>query len=277
MKVYCVQPDLVWHDAAANRQRVQKMIRRASPEAGSLVVLPETFASGFTNDVAAGTDSPADETASWCAALAEHFDCTIIAGLITTADDGRGRNQAVVCGPAGEMGRYTKIHRFRLGGEAEQYAPGTRSQVFEIQTAQAGPVRVAPLVCYDLRFPETFREAALEGAEVYVVIANWPAKRSRHWHALLRARAIENQAFVVGVNRTGSDPTVVYSGGTSVYDPDGQQLLSMDELPGVAATHLDLEGLRTARRELPFLADFIERYRDGGAAALLASEALAGS
>src|SRR5687767_826598 len=227
MRVYCVQPDLLWHDAPANRQRAEKMILAASPQPGSLVVLPETFASGFTGDVAAGTDSPHDETAAWLSALAARFDCTLIAGLITTADDGRGRNQAVVCGPAGEIGRYTKIHRFKLGGESEQFAPGEGPRVFEVETAGDVTVRVAPLVCYDLRFPETFREAALEGVDLFVVIANWPSRREHHWHALLRARAIENQAFVVGVNRTGSDPNADYSGGTSIYNADGRAVLSM--------------------------------------------------
>ena len=259
MRVYCVQPDLAWHDAPANRDRIGRMIEAASPEPGSLVVLPETFASGFTGDVAAATDSPLDESAAWCASLAARFDCTLIAGLITTAEDGRGRNQAIVCGPGGEMGRYTKIHRFRLGGEAEQYAPGDRPHVFELEDAAGAVVRTAPLVCYDLRFPETFREAAREGVDLFVLIANWPSRREHHWHALLRARAIENQAFVVGVNRAGSDPNADYSGGTSVFNFDGQPLLSMDELPGVAATTLDLSALREARRRLPFLADFLEK------------------
>ncbi len=261
MRVYCVQPDLAWHDHDANRQRVGRMIRDAAPEPGSLVVLPETFASGFSNDVAAATDSPADETAAWCAALAHELECTVVAGLVTTADDGRGRNQAIVCGPDGELGRYTKIHPFKLGGEAEQYAPGEQVRVIDIET-NAGPVRLAPLVCYDLRFPETFRQAALQHVDVFAVIANWPAKREHHWHALLRARAIENQAFVVGVNRTGSDPNVIYSGGTSVYDYDGAPLLTMNELPAVAATTLDLAALREFRRKLPFLADFLEQQAD---------------
>jgi predicted amidohydrolase len=234
------------------------MLADAAPGPGSLIVLPETFASGFTGDVAAGTDSPGDETAAWCCDIASRYDCTIIAGLITTADDGRGRNQAIVCTPVGEAGRYTKIHRFTLGGEADQFAPGDRPHVFELDFAGGVTANVAPLVCYDLRFPETFREAAQEGVDVFVVIANWPSQREHHWHALLRARAIENQAFVVGVNRTGSDPNIVYSGGTSVYNPDGQALLSMDELPGVAATTLDLAAMRETRRRLPFLADFLE-------------------
>ena len=272
MKFYCVQMDLAWHDAAENRRRAQKLIGGAAPEAGSLVVLPEMFASGFTGDVAAATDSPRDETAAWCAALAAELDCTIVAGLVSTAPDGRGRNQALVCGPSGEIGRYTKIHPFRLGGEADQFQPGERPLVVEIGAGRSGTVRVAPLVCYDLRFPESFREAVLEGVDLFVVIANWPSKRQNHWQALLRARAIENQTTVIGVNRTGSDPNLTYAGGTGAYDHSGQAILAMDELPGVASATLDLAAQRQARRELPFLADFLERHREQGLAGLLGSD-----
>lgn len=272
MKVYCVQMDLAWHDALENRRRADALIHAAAPEAGSLLVLPEMFASGFTGDVAAATDSPSDETAAWCAALAAELECTFIAGLVSTAPDGRGRNQALVCGPTGEIGRYTKIHPFRLGGEADQFQPGERPLVLEIDAGAGGPVRIAPLVCYDLRFPETFREAALEGVDVFVVIANWPSKRQGHWHALLRARAIENQAHVIGVNRTGSDPNLDYAGGTSIYDHSGQAVLVMDERPGVASATLDLATQRQARRDLPFLGDFLDRHREPGIAGLLGSD-----
>ena len=272
MKVYCVQMDLAWHDAAENRRRAERLIRAAAPEAGSLLVLPEMFASGFTADVAAATDSPGDETAAWCAALAAELDCTLIGGLVSTVPDGRGRNQALVCGPTGEIGRYTKIHPFRLGGEADQYQPGERPLVVEVETAGGPVVRVAPLVCYDLRFPETFREAALEGVDVYVVIANWPSKRQGHWLALLRARAIENQAHVIGVNRTGSDPNLDYAGGSTVFDHGGQAILTMDELPAVASATLDLATQRQARRDLPFLSDFLDRHREQGLGSLLSSD-----
>ena len=271
MKVYCVQPDVAWHDAATNRERLDRMIRSASPPPGSLVVLPECAFSGFTANVAAATDSPNDESAAWLAALAAELDITIIAGLVTTADDGRGRNQAVVCEPGGEVGRYTKIHRFAFGGEVEQFQPGTAPRVFDV-----GGARVAPLICYDLRFPETFRDAAAQGVDVFVVIANWPSKREHHWHALLRARAIENQAYVVGVNRTGSDPNLAYGGGTSVYDHDGHPLLAMNELPAVAGTTLDVAAVRRVREALPFLADFLASRQAGSAAATAAAVAAAG-
>jgi predicted amidohydrolase len=170
------------------------------------------------------------------------------------------------------MGRYTKIHPFRLGGEADQYQPGERPLVVEIDAGVSGMVRVAPLICYDLRFPETFREAALEGVDVFVVIANWPSKRQGHWQTLLRARAIENQAQVVGVNRTGSDPNLGYSGGSSIYDHSGQAVLVMDELPGIASAALNLAAQRQVREELPFLADFLERHRDPDVPRLLGSD-----
>ena len=250
MKVYCVQPDLAWHDAAANRATVEAMIRQAEPDAGSLVVLPETFASGFTSDVAAGTDSPDGETAAWLAASAREIGCTLVGGVITTAADGRGENVAVVASPAGEVGRYAKRHCLPIGGESRHFNPGRGHLSFDC----AG-LRVAVLVCYDLRFPEDFRASA--GADLFVVIANWPAQRQHHWHALLRARAVENQAFVAGVNRVGRDPAVRYAGGSVVYDFDGQALLELQDRPAVAGVTLDVDALRHYRHKLPFLADYL--------------------
>ena len=256
LKVYCVQPDVAWHDAPANRERYARMIRDASPTAGSLIVLPETAASGFSSDVEAASDSPDHATAGWAADLARETRCTLIVGLITTCDDGRGRNQALVVGPEGEIGRYTKVNPFILGGEARTFEPGRDPFVFEIDG-----VRICPLICYDLRFPELFRDAAMQDVDVFAVIANWPDTRQHHWHALLRARAIENQAFVIGINRVGSDPHIQYAGGSVVYDYDDHSLLSMNELPGVASTTLDIPALRNYRLKLPYLSDFQRRRR----------------
>ena len=250
MKVYCVQPDLAWHDMHANLKACATLIRAADPPAGSLVVLPETFASGYTNDVAAASDSPRGWAADWLRLFAHNTGCTFVAGLVTIGPDGRGRNVAVVASPDGEVGRYTKRHALPVGGEADHYTPGACPMAFD----HAG-VRIALGVCYDLRFPEDFRQNA--GAEVFVVIANWPAARQHHWHALLRARAIENQAFVVGVNRVGRDPNVEYAGGSVVYDYDGQTLLDMGDAEGAAAASLDIDALRAYRRRLPFLADLL--------------------
>ena len=256
MRVYCVQPDLAWHDAAANRAACGRMIDAAEPDAGSILALPETFASGYTTDVAAADDGPDGLTAAWVAQTARATQCWVIAGLVTRDADGRGLNQAVVCSPAGaEIGRYTKRHLLPVGGEAEHYAAGPPTPF----SFDAAGVRVAVRICYDLRFPETFRDDA--GADLFVVIANWPAARSGHWLSLLQARAIENQAFVAGVNRVGSDPNGRYAGDSRVFDFAGRALRELIDEPAVGAASLDLDALRQYRRKLPFLADFLRGRR----------------
>lgn len=251
LRVYAVQPDVAWHDPATNRDRVRRMVETANVEPGSLIALPETFASGFTNDVDAATDSPANETALFLEELAADTQSYVIGGLVSSDPlTGLGLNQAVCCSPtAGEVLRYAKVNRFPMSGEPDHFAAGEAVDVFDVEGV--GGASVCPLICYDLRFPETFRLGA--GSDVFVLIANWPATRMHHWHALLRARAIENQAFVVGVNRTGSDPAVQYSGGTVIYDYDGHCVTELDERPGIASALLDLSALRQFRRQLPFL------------------------
>jgi predicted amidohydrolase len=247
LRVHLVQPDIAWHDVATNLDRVRRMLDRHPPAAGSLIVLPEMFSTGFTSNVEAAADADG-VTAAWMTGLAAELSCGIVGGLVTLDPlTGLGLNQALVTLPdEGEVGRYTKINRFVIGGELDHYAAGEEVTAFDF----AG-VSVCPLICYDLRFPGTWRRAV--GSEVFVCIANWPAARMHHWHALLRARAIENQAFVVGVNRTGTDPHVQYTGGSVVYDFDGRCLAEMDERPGVASTELDLPALDRFRRKLPFL------------------------
>ncbi len=122
---------------------------------------------------------------------------------------------------------------------------------------------MAPLVCYDLRFPEIFRRAAVQGATLLVVIANWPAPRVAHWRQLLIARAIENQAYVVGVNRAGSDPKLVYPGSSLVIDPRGAIVAELDDRPGLLTATLDLAALEEYRRQFPALADIRPEFLGG--------------
>ncbi len=252
MHVHVVQPDIVWHDAQTNLLRVRSMLDARPPTPGSLVVLPEMFATGFTNDVDGQRDDGTQ--AAWLAQIASEYDCHVIGGLIELDPlSGLGLNQAVAVGPDGvELGRYAKNHRFPIGGEVDHYAAGE-----DVNALRLGETTVCPLVCFDLRWPETWRRVV--GCDVYVLIANWPATRQHHWNALLRARAIENQAFVIGVNRVGSDPSVQYAGGSVVYDFDGHALLDLDERPGSAAATLDLKAMRAFRRKLPFLPASVRR------------------
>ncbi|MGE5611551.1 MAG: nitrilase-related carbon-nitrogen hydrolase [Bacillota bacterium] len=172
-------------------------------------------------------------------------------GVVTTAADGRGRNEAVVFSPEGEeVACYQKIHPFTFGGEANHYAAGS-----EIVTFRWGAFTVCPFVCYDLRFPEVFRLAVRRGADLFAVIANWPASREHHWLTLLQARAIENQAYVVGVNRCGRGNVLAYSGRSVIIDPRGRIVADAGNGEGVVHAAVDAESLRNYREAFPALRD----------------------
>ncbi len=252
MRVTCVQFDIAWQDKPANFAKVRTLLAGANAcEAGGLIVLPEMFSTGFSMDVqsaAEGLPAPAE---GFLAEFARRYGCYALGGVVNTASDGRGLNEAVLIGPAGRhLMRYAKMHPFSYAGESEHFAPGEAPVVAEI----AG-TSLSPFICYDLRFPEVFRAASLAGAEVLVVISNWPASRSEHFHALLTARAIENQAWVVGVNRVGSDPNVRYSGGSVVIDPFGRTVADAGDGETVLSTEMDVQALRQYRQEFPVLAD----------------------
>jgi predicted amidohydrolase len=218
------------------------------------------FATGFSMNADAIAEYYGGPTERFLADTAREFGVCVIAGAATRGDDGRARNTALVLSPAGELlVDYAKMRLFTPGGEAERYVAGSRPAVF-----RRGDWTIAPFICYDLRFPELFREAAAaHQPELFVVIANFPEKRIQHWMRLLQARAIENQAFVVGVNRVGADPYYTYSGRSVVINPQGEILADAGEREGYLQAHLDLAPLREYREGLPFLADLVGGSRRG--------------
>ncbi len=183
MQIVACQLDIAWEDKPANYQRVRSLLAEAAVRPGALVVLPEMFATGFSMHVDAIAEAEDGPTHRFLAELAGQYQSLVMGGVVTRAADGRGRNQAVAYDAAGRLvARYSKIHPFSFAGETEYYAGGGDVVTFSWQE-----FTIAPLVCYDLRFPEVFRLATRRGAELLVVIANWPQRRESHWLALLRA------------------------------------------------------------------------------------------
>ncbi len=253
MKITALQLDSVWEDPRANFARVRAMLVDAPLEPGGLLVLPEMFATGFSLDLTRTLGAAARETEAFLRALAEERQCAVLAGIVSESADGRARNEAVVFAPDGsELARYEKQRPFTGAGEDTVHLPGSRAVVFEW-----GGVKIAPLVCYDLRFPELFRAALRLGAELFVVIAAWPVKRIEHWTTLLRARAIENQAYVLGVNRTGGEPDFEYSGQSLLVDPHG--IVCAQAGTAQERMHATVEAalVRTWREEFPAVRDFL--------------------
>ncbi len=247
MRAHLVQHDVAWEDPAANRRRVGELLASRGLQPGELVVLPEMFATGFSMDAGRTAEPVAGPTHAFCGDLARNHGVHVLAGIATRHDDGLPRNDAVAFDPAGRaVARFTKLHPYTLGNEGEHYTPGDAVVTFEW-----GGFCVCPLICYDLRFAGTFRAGLDAGADLFVVIANFPASRQAHWHTLLRARAIEYQAYAVGVNRVGNDPNVTYAGGSAVYDPAGTPVLEADDGEGVHTADLDPRAVTDSRDKFP--------------------------
>ncbi len=254
MKIYGLQIDSVWESKTPNHDKITSLLDRAKPETGSLVVLAEMFASGFSMNVAAIHDSDTHETQNFLSLTAAEHKVFLIGGIVTKDASGLGRNESVCYSPEGkELARYCKLQPFTLGGEKAAYVAGEDVCLFNWQD-----FTVASFICYDLRFPELFRRAAKRGANLITVIASWPDVRVDHWLTLLKARAIENQAYVIGINRCGNDPKLYHSGRSSIFDPSGKLLADAGSEEGWIETDIDLASLNEYRKALPFLADIRE-------------------
>lgn len=249
MIAHLVQLDIAWEDKPATFARIRDMLVHQPPQPDSLLVLPEMFSTGFSMNVplvAEGKDKPAE---NFMIDLAGTYRCTVVGGVVNVDPTGRAFNQALAISPDGrELARFNKLHPF--GNEAQHYTPGQSIGLFDWQGA-----KVAPLVCYDLRFPESFRAAVQQGADIFVVIANWPARRIAHWNALLPARAIENLAHVIAVNRVGQDPYHTYPGQSQIISHYGQLLTPTTDQPTIITAPIDLKAQQSWRNEFPALKD----------------------
>ncbi len=251
MQIVAVQLDMAWEDKPRNHARVRQLLEGKRIEPGALIVLPEMFETGFSMnaEVTAQTNERAGE--ALMKELASQYDAAVMGGVAAPLENGCSKNEAVVFAPDGqELVRYQKMQPFSLSGEEQPYPAGSEHKLFEWQG-----VTIAPFICYDLRFPERFRPAVRDGAELIVVIACWPSKRSEHWVRLLQARAIENLATVVGVNRCGKEPGLEFDGRSCGFDHMGKTLFEINHREQVIVTHIDIEATRSWRQKFPALHD----------------------
>ena len=250
LRVSLLQGDTRWHDPEGNRAMYAELAR---PLAGrtDLVILPETFTSGFSNEALDSAEDMDGPTIPWMQALAAELGATVTGSVQIRAEAGVF-NRLLWVGPDGAVGRYDKRHLFRMAGEHKRYAAGRAREVFELKGW-----RVCPLVCYDLRFPVFCRNRAdPDGGrldyDLLIFVANWPAPRREHWRTLLRARAIENLAFVAAVNRVGRDGNGVdYAGDSAVIDPLGRPLAELALAPATVTVGLSAETLAAHRERFP--------------------------
>jgi len=257
VNIFCLQCDIDWERKASNHERVRRLLDQNAPGSGSLVVLPEMFATGFSMNAEAISDADSRESQDFLASTAKERGIYLAGGVVGRDGKGRAVNECVVYPPEGrEVARYAKMRTFTPGGESDHYAAGESIALFDW-----GGFKVAPFICYDLRFPELFREAMRKGATLFTVMASWPAPRIEHWTVLARARAIENQAYLAAANRCGDDPNASYPGRSLIVDPLGKVLADASGEECVIGAEVDPVIVSEYRDKLPFLCDDKERDR----------------
>ncbi|SDP25214.1 Carbon-nitrogen hydrolase [Klenkia soli] len=250
MRIAAVQHDIAWEDRAANHAALAGPVARAVDEGAGLVLLSETFSTGFSMTPGIG-EPEGGSSAQWLVAQARQHGVWVGGSCAEVAPgETLPHNSFVLAGPDGTVHRYRKQHPFTYAGEHERFRAGTQSV-----TVQVGDLRVSLFVCYDLRFADVFWDLAPD-TDVYLVPANWPAARREHWTTLLRARAIENQAYVVGVNRVGTagDGTQ-HSGDSRIISPLGELLAEAGDGETVLLADVDAGEVTRVRERFPFLAD----------------------
>jgi omega-amidase len=252
LRVALGEYDTGWHDPASSLARAEGLVRDAARGGAQLVVLPEMCTTGFTMDAATQAETLEGASVQALGRIAAEAGVHLLAGVaVRECVGGRDRavNGALLFGDTGELRSiYRKQRVFGYAGEDETYTPGADAVI-----ATVHGVRIAPFVCYDLRFPELFRRVARD-VDAIVIIANWPARRRAHWDALVRARAIENQCYVVAVNRRGEGGGIAYDGRSAAFDAWGERLVP--SAGPVAMVDVDPARVRAVREEYPFLRDY---------------------
>lgn len=244
LRVSLVQTALAWQNPETNRAHFAELLQDLAGKT-DLVVLPEMFTTGFMMAPETHAETYGGATFAWLQEQAAHLKAAIC-GSVATAIDGQYTNRFLFTTPDGEMQFYDKRHLFRMGDEVNHYRAGAERKIFHYQGW-----RILPQVCYDLRFPVFMRNR--NDYDLAIVVANWPAVRRKPWRTLLQARAIENQSYVLGVNRIGTDGLgLAYSGDSLAVDFKGELLIDNPENAAfVQTTPLDLNALKQFREQFP--------------------------
>ena len=247
MVITLYQQDIRWHEPEENRQRVESALA-AAPKS-DIFVVPETFTTGFGEGMVGLAEEPDGDTLQWARRMAAQYDRLFVGTWIVREED-RCYNRMHWVRPDGSYGTYDKAHTFRVSGEYDVIARGTRREVFEWRGW-----KIKPAICYDLRFPKWLRNDNMD-YDLLLICANWPGSRHEAWSTLLKARAIENLCYVVGCNRCGIDGVGgSYSGNSAAIDYKGLPLAECTGEETLTVT-LDKERLDTFRQRWPFYLDF---------------------
>jgi predicted amidohydrolase len=259
MKIAICQMNVVQGDSVQNEQRATKMIANAAEGGAELIVLPEMWKSGYDfNNLAKHVEPINGTTATFLAEQAKLHGVYLVGGSFTMQQAGKVFNTSLTFDPHGkQINAYSKLHLIGLMGEDKYLSAGTDYQTFSL-----GDVLASVIICYDLRFPELIRTYAVEGASILIVPAEWPIQREAHWLALLRARAIENQMFVVGANIVGQNENDRFNGNSIIFDPWGEVVTQAGSEEEILFADLALEKVAEIRQAIPVFQDRVpHKYR----------------
>jgi predicted amidohydrolase len=250
MKVAAIQHDIVWEDPKANFEHLAPMIAGAAGAGARLAVLTEMYATGFSMQAERVAEPEGGPASTFLTEQAAAHDIWLYASVAEhPRSGGLPRNVGVLCAPDGRQHRYAKIHPFTYAREHEIYDAGT-----DVVTVDVEGLRVSLFVCYDLRFADEFWMVA-PTTDCYLVCANWPEVRRHAWRSLLVARAIENEAYVIGVNRVGVGGKLDYAGDSAIVDPLGETLASGSRTEAILVADVDPAVVASVRTRFPFLRD----------------------
>lgn len=249
MKISLVQYNPRWEDKAWNMKKIISLLS-STKVLGDIVVFPEMTLTGFTMNASGMAEKTKSESLTFFSKIAESYRVEVFAGIIEKSRSGN-YNTLIHINSRGKLKtKYRKIHPFSYSTEDKFYNAGEN-----IVITSSNGWKIGLSICYDLRFPELFRLYAKEKVELIINIANWPDTRIEHWRTLLKARAIENQCYVAGVNRVGDDKKLHYNGYSSVFDPMGKEILSVINKEIIISAEVDRNYVKEVRKRLPFLID----------------------
>jgi omega-amidase len=247
MRVALIQSVIIWEDPQANRTYFETEINTIS-EAIDLIVLPEMFSTGFTMNPSAIAETMQGETVSWMQSLAKAKNVAIT-GSVVIEESANYYNRMLFVFPSGEIQHYDKRHLFTLAGEDKVYTKGTQKLIIDYLGW-----KICPFICYDLRFPVFSRNT--DDYDLLIYVASWPKVRINAWDTLIKARAIENMSYAIGVNRVGEDNNgYQYTGHSQLVDYLGEYLIEPTEAKGILIAILDKSKMLEVRKNLPFLSD----------------------
>ncbi|MBS2968550.1 carbon-nitrogen family hydrolase [Metabacillus sp. KIGAM252] len=251
--ICCIQIDIAFGDPAENKRRVSHAMEEAiKKEAPDFLILPELWNTGYDlTRLETIADEEGKDSKVFLSELAKKNSVNLIAGSIAKKSGHKVTNTMLIFDREGTLvHEYSKLHLFKLMNEHHYLTAGKESGLFTLDG-----LNCAGFICYDIRFPEWMREHASNGAEVLFVAAEWPLPRLQHWRSLLIARAIENQAFIVACNRSGSDPHNQFAGHSLVIDPWGNVIAEAGEGEEVLRAELDLSEIAAIRKQIPVFED----------------------